>query len=287
PAQIGAALVWALAPLLLGSASIFHPTWFDQLAWVGLLYLAVRILVRPELRLWWMLGVVAGFGLEAKYTIVFLIIAFAVALLAFGRAELRTRGPWLAAGIASLLFLPNLVWQSKHGWPSVHFASSQNTKTADDTSRPAYVVEQILFLGAAFPVAVVGVVWLWRRRLRVLAAVPVLVTLLFLLERGRSYYPLPADAMAVAAGAVALEAWTSGRRRIVLATLAVMEIAVLVVVAPVVWPVLPTGTMVDRGIWKQSFYKDELGWPELAASVTAAWDQQPAAQRRNGAVLTG
>src|SRR5262249_56038998 len=90
-------------------------------------------------------------------------------------------------------------------------AFRQNTERADGGSRPAYVVEQILFLGAAFPVAVVGVVWLWRRRLRVLAAVPVLVTLLFLLERGRSYYPLPADAMAVAAGAVAPEAWASGR----------------------------------------------------------------------------
>ena len=149
-AQFGGAAVWALTPLILGSASIYHPTWFDQLAWVAFLYVATRILLRPEPRLWPLLGVVAGFGLEAKYTIVFLLAAFAVCLLVFARETLRTRGPWLAAGIALLLFVPNLVWQAQHGWPSVHFASSQNAKAAEDTSRAAFVVEQVLFLGAAF-----------------------------------------------------------------------------------------------------------------------------------------
>ena len=61
-AQFGGAALWALTPLILGSASIYHPTWFDQLAWVAFLYVATRILVRPEPRLWPLLGVVAGFG---------------------------------------------------------------------------------------------------------------------------------------------------------------------------------------------------------------------------------
>jgi hypothetical protein len=30
---------------------------------------------------------------------------------------------------------------------------------------------------------------------------------IFLLERGRAYYPVPADSIAIAAGAVALVAW--------------------------------------------------------------------------------
>jgi Dolichyl-phosphate-mannose-protein mannosyltransferase len=287
PAQIGAAFAWALTPLILGSASIYHPTWFDELAWVAFLYVAVRILVRPEPRLWPLLGLVAGFGLEAKYTIVFLLFSFAVGLVVFARDTLRTRGPWLAAGIALALLVPNLVWQAKHGWPSIDFASSQNAKAADDTSRPAFVAEQILFLGGTFAVAVIGVVWLWRRRLRVLAIVPILVPVLFFVERGRGYYPLPADALAVAAGAVALEAWTSRRRWLALAALAAVQIAVLVLVAPLVWPVLKTRTMVDRSIWKQSFYKDELGWPELTASVVRAWNALPAGEREDGAVLAG
>ena len=51
-AQLAAAVGWALMPVALGSASIFHPTWFDQLAWAAFLYVALRVLGRPEPRLW-------------------------------------------------------------------------------------------------------------------------------------------------------------------------------------------------------------------------------------------
>jgi 4-amino-4-deoxy-L-arabinose transferase-like glycosyltransferase len=75
-----AAIGWSLTPYILGSASIFHPTWLDALAWVAFLYVTVRLIVRREPRLWLALGVIAGVGLEAKYTIAFLIVALAAAL---------------------------------------------------------------------------------------------------------------------------------------------------------------------------------------------------------------
>lgn len=55
-AQLGGAVAWALTPFVLGSASIFHPTFFDLLAWTAFLHLALRILARPEPRLWPLLG---------------------------------------------------------------------------------------------------------------------------------------------------------------------------------------------------------------------------------------
>ena len=45
--------------------------------------------------------------------------------------------------------------------------------------------------------------------------------------------------------------------------------------------------MVDRKIWKQSFYKDELGWPELTASVVRVWDGLPAAEQARAGVIAG
>ena len=44
-----------------------------------------------------------------------------------------------------------------------------------------------------------------------------------------------------------------------------------------VWPVVPTQTMVVRGIWKDSFYKHEIGWPELTDSVVRVWEALPGA----------
>jgi hypothetical protein len=216
-AQWIAVLAWALTPYILGSASIFRPTWLDALAWVGFLYVSVRLLVRQDLRLWLVLGLIAGVGLEAKYTIAVLTAVFAGALILTNeRRQLKTIWPWMGLAIALSLLLPNLVWQVQHGWPSVHFFATQNAQTASDTSRPAYLAEQLLFVGSTAVLAAAGVVWMWRRGLRTLALIPVLVTVVFLLERGRSYYPLPADALAVAAGAVAVERWLKRGRRVLL-----------------------------------------------------------------------
>jgi hypothetical protein len=67
--------------------------------------------------------------------------------------------------------------------------------------------------------------------------------------------------------------------------LAVAQIAVLVLVAPVVVPILPTRTMIADGIWESSFYKDEIGWPELADQTRSAWMQIPRARRREDAIV--
>jgi hypothetical protein len=290
--QAAAALVWGMSPYGLAAGSVFHPTWVDVLCWVAVLYTVVVALARRRPRLWLVAGVVAGIGLETKYTITFLLTALLVALVATdGRAVLRTRWPWLALGIALLLLLPNLVWQAQHSWASVHFFRSQNAKTASDSPPVTYLAQQLLFLGALLVVAVVGVGSLWRRpHLRPLAIVPPLITVFFLLERGRSYYPLPADSVAVAAGVVALAAWLrdGGRRRLATAAaLAVLQVAVLVLALPVVLPVRTTASMVSSGVWKDSFYKDEIGWPELAEQTASAWRNLPAAQRADGAIVAG
>jgi hypothetical protein len=189
-----------------------------------------------------------------------------------------------------LLLLPNLIWQAEHSWPSLEFFSSQNAKTASDTPPATYLGQQ-LFLGVGLVFAAIGVVSLWRRpALRPLAIVPPLITLFFLLERGRAYYPLPADSVAVAAGVGALAGWLrdGGRRRLaVLVPLFALHAAVLVLALPIVLPVRSTASMVSSGLWNDSFYKDEIGWPELASQTARAWKSLPAPDRADGAVVAG
>jgi 4-amino-4-deoxy-L-arabinose transferase-like glycosyltransferase len=288
-AQVLAGLAFVLTPYGLGIGMIFHPTMFDVLVWVAFTYVALRILRRPEPRLWPALGLIAGIGLETKGTLLALLGAFAVGLMAFGpRTCLRDRRFWIGVAIAVTCLLPYVWWELAHGWPTLTFLPSQDAATAASTSRPGYVVQQLAFVGGALALVVAGVRELWRdRRVRALALLAPAASLLFLVEQGRSYYALPAIALPLAAGAVAAERWWSHSRRRgrVVSALLAWQVAALVIAAPLVWPVLPVATMVRLGIWQPSFYKDEIGWPEMVAQTARAWNALPAAQRHGTALL--
>lgn len=294
-AQGLAALAFVLTPYGLAGGTMFHPTMFDLLVWVAFAYVALRILRRPEPRSWPWLGLIAGVGLETKGTVLVLMLVFAVGLVVVGpRGVLRHRGPWIAAGIAAACLAPYLGWQVAHGWPSLTFLPSQDAVTAAATSRSSYVVQQLAFVGPALMLVVLGVRSLWREpRLRALALLAPGTSVLFFCEQGRAYYSLPAIAIALAAGAVAADNWWTqdrasrrvGRRGVAATVLVAAQLAVIAVAAPLVWPVLPTATMVRLGVWHASWYQDELGWPELAVQTARAWRTVPAAQRNDTALL--
>jgi 4-amino-4-deoxy-L-arabinose transferase-like glycosyltransferase len=288
-AQLLAALAFVLTPYGLGIGAIFHPTMFDLAVWVAFCYLALRILVRPEPRLWPLLGLVAGVGLETKGTVVALLGVFALGLLVVGpRQVLRERRVWTAVAIACACALPYAGWEVAHGWPSLTLLPTQDAATAASTSHASYLAQQAAFLGGALVLAALGVAELWREpRLRSLALLAPTTSLLFFIEQGRSYYSLPATALPLAAGAVAAVRWwhRSRRRAWVVGGLVAVNLAALIVAAPLVWPVLPTAAMVKLGIWQPSFYKDEIGWQALVAQTVRAWRAMPRAERRDGAVL--
>jgi Dolichyl-phosphate-mannose-protein mannosyltransferase len=288
-AQALAAGGFVASPYGLGLGMLLHPTSFDTLTEAGFAYLALRILARPEPRLWPALGIVAGIGFETKGTMIVLIATFGTGTVLWARGQLRDRRALLALGLALALAAPQIGWEIARGWPTIAFLPSQTAVTAQATPVTAYVLQQILLLAGSVVLVFAGVRALWRRRLRALALLAPAVSLVFLLERGRSYYALPAMVVALAAGGVAVEAWwpTAGRRahRAVLALVATLQLTGLGLGAAVVWPVLPTRTMINLGVWKPSFYDDELGWPALVADTAHAWDRLGAERRARTVIL--
>src|SRR5262249_5556921 len=94
------------------------------LAATGLgLYCIVRALEHsPRSRgslIWWSLtGVPLGAAFSSKFTSIFLPVAVTIAVLwrPTLRERLREPGPYVACVIATLVFLPVLIWNSQHGW---------------------------------------------------------------------------------------------------------------------------------------------------------------------------
>jgi 4-amino-4-deoxy-L-arabinose transferase-like glycosyltransferase len=75
---------------------------------------------------WLMLGLCAGLGLLSKYTFVLFFTAFLLFILLSkrGRFWLFKWQPYAALSISFLVWLPNLVWNSRHHWVSFSFQFS-------------------------------------------------------------------------------------------------------------------------------------------------------------------
>lgn len=121
------ALAALAAPWLLTINSTFTYDSFDQLCSIILFYLAVRIInletpTRTSARHWLPLGLIAGLGVMTKLSMVYTVGALVIAMLFTARRKsFLTVWPWLAAFLAAAICAPYLVWQSVHGWPSLHY----------------------------------------------------------------------------------------------------------------------------------------------------------------------
>jgi hypothetical protein len=268
-AQVTAAIVAGVTPFVLAENTLFQPVSFDLLLSALLLWLAVRLALAPSRRLWVAIGATVGVGLETKYTVGILAAALLLGFAVSRRDVLRLPDVALAAGIALVLFAPNLVWQAQHDWASIRFFLHPGA-SATDESRPQFVGDLVLLAGlVTSPLWVSGFRRLWRDpRTRGLAWAAAVVVVFYLVAGGKSYYALPVFVLLLAAGAVSFEQWDWGRRGIALGAGAVALVSV--VLLPVGVPVLPTSTMVKLHLTDaRADYEDEIGWPQLVDQVAA------------------
>jgi 4-amino-4-deoxy-L-arabinose transferase-like glycosyltransferase len=92
------------------------------------LYCVVRALewapsTRGSLRWWLLTGLALGAAFCSKYTSIFLPVGVVLAIVTRSslRDRLREAGPYLACVLATLVFLPVLLWNSRHDWISFTF----------------------------------------------------------------------------------------------------------------------------------------------------------------------
>lgn len=88
---------------------------------LGMLAL-IRALETDQWGHWLLLGVAGGLGLLSKYTMVLFAPSVLIALLLVPawRHHLLNPRMWMAVAVAGLIFLPNLLWNATHGWPTLH-----------------------------------------------------------------------------------------------------------------------------------------------------------------------
>jgi 4-amino-4-deoxy-L-arabinose transferase-like glycosyltransferase len=294
-AQAAAALAVALSPLPLFQGTEFQYTSFDYLWWVLIAYFLIRLLKTGNPRWWLAAGAAVGLGLMTKYTILFLAAGILGGLLFTpARRFLRTRWLWAGAALALLIFLPNLLWQVRHGFISLDFLRHIHARDVAEGRANGFVLHQFLLCTNLFaaPLWIAGLLCFLRdKRYRPLAWMYLVPLALFWFGKGRGYYLAAAYPMLMAMGAAAGERWVASlpslRRRVVEAAFFLGVAQYGLFVAAVVLPLASSGPLRDFALRNNDGLREEFGWNELVETVAGIRDSLPPAQRASVGVLVG
>lgn len=308
-AQALAALAVIVAPIHLIGGSIFTMNAMDFLVWVVVAWLLVRLLEGSDARGWLVLGLVAGIGLLNKISVLYFLGSLFVGLLLTpARRHLRTRWPWLAALVAAALFAPHLVWQARHGWPTLEFMHNAQTEKNYPISPLGFLAGQVLLQHPlTVPLWFAGLgsllIGACSRRFRALGIAYLLLFVMLLGMKAKVYYLSPVYPILFAAGGVALEGFVKTPRRGWLrpATVAVL-VAGGVVTAPIFLPVLPPERYVayahalrfeeprmerNQPAALPQVFADQFGWEEMVAKIAQVYHSLPAEDRARCVLFAG
>ncbi|MGD9709811.1 MAG: ArnT family glycosyltransferase [Halothiobacillaceae bacterium] len=129
-----AAALFLLMPGVALSNLIISTDVLLLLFWTLGLWAFVRALETDAWRHWLLVGLAGGLGLLSKYTMALFAPSVLIVLLLVSEWRRHLLGPrlWAAALLAALIFLPNLLWNASHGWPTLrHTAEISNLEEGD------------------------------------------------------------------------------------------------------------------------------------------------------------
>jgi 4-amino-4-deoxy-L-arabinose transferase-like glycosyltransferase len=306
-AQGLAALATLAAPGILAADNLLSMNAFEPLFWMGCAWLLIRIVKTGNRKLWIWFGILAGFGIENKYSM--LIFGAGVVLGLLSTAQRRAfSSPWLwvAGAIAFLIFLPNLLWNIQHHFPFLEVQANIRRSGRDVSLTPLAFLGQEIQAMNPFSLALwLGGLWFYFFRpsgkpFRALGWAWVFTALTIVTLSPRVYYLFPAFPILFAAGAVVWEAWLS-RPRLSWLKFAwpVLIASFAAVCAPLAIPMLPPQTYIrytqalhlappaiethQLGPLPQIF-ADQFGWEEMAATVARVYSSLPPEVRSKTAI---
>lgn len=294
-AQVAAALAVALSPLPLFEGTEFQYSTFDYLWWVLVAYFVIRLL-KTENRRWWLaIGASVGVGLMTKYTMCFLVAGLLWGFLVMPSRRLLASWWFLGgAGIAMLIFLPNLVWQVRHEFISYHFLHHIHLRDVALGRANGFVFKQFFVCTNAWsaPLWIAGLICFLRSpRYRPLAWMYLIPLAFFYFAQGVFYYLAPAYPMLIAMGAAAGEHWAERLPRpwprVVEALLFTGIAGAGAYSCALVLPLATSGPLMHFALEKNDTLREEFGWNELVQTVAGIRDSLSVQERQDVGVIAG
>ena len=262
---------------------LFQPVAFDQFFWTLGFYLLIKFFNSEKKEHLLLVGLIAGFGLLNKYTMLVWGFGIAIGLIFYNRGELfKSRWLYIAGGISFFVFLPNLVWQIHHGIPFLLHLEVLNQKQLANISPFEFGLAQ-LELPFTLVVSLIGMYGLFvDEKLKKYRSVGVSVLVIFVtmwIMKSKAYYFFAAYPVMFAAGSVQIEKWLIKRPNWNIAVAGILFLPTIPFI-PEAIPVLPIETYVEYmnkqeneegRIELTGDYADMFGWEEQVALVDSVY----------------
>ena len=305
-AQLLAGVAILVCPAVLWADSLMTMNAFEPLFWMGCIGVVARVLRTGDSRLWLWFGVLAGLGLENKHsTLSFGFAVIVAVLLTHHRREFARKWIWIAGAIALALFLPNIVWQIRHHFPTIEDLANVRREGKNVVLGPlAFVKEQIIDIHPILlPVWLSGLIWFLRdRRWRVLGLTFAVFFVLMEVTHAKNYYVFPIYPMLFAGGAVVIERWLANLAAWTrMAVVAIIGLAALPAIPLVTWMLPPESLLAYQNAIGFKLSKaevhhesllpqpiaDQFGWPEMVSEVAAIYNSLPSDERAKTGIWAG
>ncbi len=305
-AQFLAGLCVLLCPAVLVLDNFLSMNAFEPLIWMGCIWVIARILRTGDSRLWIWFGVLAGLGLENKHSTLSFGFSVVVALLlTHNRREFARPWIWIAGGIAVAIFLPNIVWQIRHHFPTIEDLSNVRREGKNVILSPlAFIREQVFDIHPILlPVWLSGLVWFLRdRRWRVLGLTFAVFFVLMEVLHGKPYYVFPIYPMVLAGGAAVIEIWLARRAVWTRAAVAIVIVLAAIPLIPLMTWMLPPERVlayqtalgfkpakdeVHHESLLPQVIADQFGWPEMVSEVAGIYNSLAPEERAETGIWAG
>jgi hypothetical protein len=292
-AQVAAALAVALSTLPLFEGTEFQYTTFDNLWWVLIAYFVIRLLKTEDPRWWLAIGATIGVGFQTKYTMGFFLCGVMGGVLLTGARKYLASG-WFWGGMALgfAICAPNLIWQARHGFISLHFLQHIHKRDVGQGRANGFLRDQFWICTnlVAAPLWIAGLIgYLRDRRYRMLGWMYVIPLALFYFGKGRGYYLGGAYPMLMAMGAVVGERWVTSLTKIprwaVEGVFFVGLVAWGLFMSTMILPWASSGRLMKFALENNGDLREEIGWDELVRTVAGIRDSLPEDQRQNVGVM--
>jgi len=295
-AMILTAVGVVILPVNLRAFFLFQPVFLDIFFWSLVFYLVILwINTKKEIFLI-LLGIATGLGIMNKYLIILQILCIAcVFLLSKNRQIFKTRSLYIGILLALLIILPNIIWQIMNHFPVITHMQALNDSQLVNVNRMSFLIEQLLLGFMASVIILPGIFYtLFNKSMnawRHLVIASLMVVLILVLLRGKSYYTAGLLPFMVATGAVF---WGKVTRS------SWLKMCLIVIPVLVTIPFIPMGIPVFKAERLASYFKwmknnvgldvvlrdedgfyhelpqdysDMIGWEELTANVNKAYQQ--------------